>query len=249
MVEVIVMVYNERMLLPFFLDHYRWADKIHVIIDEDTTDNSEEICKEYENVVTSHYKFPDMLNASLLSEAVNNVATICKDWIIAVDCDEFIFHKEHKNVKKFLEEQATKKKMVADFYEVFRHRSEADLDYSKPALFQRRHGNPKLGVSYGIQLYHKPIIAKRELNPTWTAGKHRLRVDGRYAIAQSKERLLGAHWSMADPDVAVYRRIKNMKERMSDHDTSLGMGKQHFNITEEEIRKECERWLDAPQLF
>jgi hypothetical protein len=50
---------------------------------------------------------------------------------------------------------------------------------------------------------------------------------------------------MADPSLAIDRRIKN-KARMSERNKELGMGYQHWDVTEEWIRAECDRHLDDP---
>ncbi len=42
-VEIITSVYNEEFLLPFFLKHYSWVDKINIIYDQDSNDNTLQI--------------------------------------------------------------------------------------------------------------------------------------------------------------------------------------------------------------
>ncbi len=59
----------------------------------------------------------------------------------------------------------------------------------------------------------------------------------------------GAHWKMADPELAIVRRIINGKNRQSQNNLSGGYQVQDHFITEEEIRAECEAHLDDTVLF
>jgi hypothetical protein len=56
---------------------------------------------------------------------------------------------------------------------------------------------------------------------------------------------MGTHWTMADPSIAVVRRMRN-KARQSERHKRLKYGWQNTNVTEEWIRKECLRHLDDP---
>ena len=247
MIEVITMVYNEEKLLPLFLDHYKWADRVHVIIDEDTTDNSMEIAQSrHMNTSVYSYKFPDMMDDELKVKVINHIAKNCTDWIIVVDADEFIFHPEHRPLKHYLEHECLGNAVNVAFYEVFRNRKENDLDYTQPALFQRRYGNPVIGQSYGIDLFTKPIVVKREINPVWAPGNHVVTGD---KIIWSYDKLYGAHWSMADVDIAIERRIAGRKLRQSKNNLAKGLTYQHWDVKEESIRAECTKMLDAPLLF
>jgi len=50
-IAAVTMVYNEAMLLPYFLRHYSYLDEIHVLYETDTTDNSLDILQQATNVV------------------------------------------------------------------------------------------------------------------------------------------------------------------------------------------------------
>ncbi|MCX6007822.1 MAG: hypothetical protein NTZ34_11280, partial [Chloroflexi bacterium] len=56
---------------------------------------------------------------------------------------------------------------------------------------------------------------------------------------------LGAHWQMADPSIAVDRRMK-CRARMSERNKALGMAWHNYNVTGEGIRAECDCHLDDP---
>jgi hypothetical protein len=39
-VETTTCVYNEEFLIPFYLNHYSWVDRINILFDVDTNDKS-----------------------------------------------------------------------------------------------------------------------------------------------------------------------------------------------------------------
>jgi 2-polyprenyl-3-methyl-5-hydroxy-6-metoxy-1,4-benzoquinol methylase len=61
----------------------------------------------------------------------------------------------------------------------------------------------------------------------------------------SPEFYAGVHWMMADPSVALDRRMKR-RARQSDKNKAHGFGIHVWNVTEESIRAECTRHLDDP---
>jgi glycosyltransferase involved in cell wall biosynthesis len=248
-IAVVTAWHNEAMLAPFFLSHYAYADKIHIIVGDDTTDNSLEICAKHKNVGIEMYTFPgglldDILKAKKMSEAV---ARQRADWVYCVDADEFIFPEGGENPREVLGRQ-TGNVMYAKMWNVYRHRTDSDLDPSLPAVPQRRHGNPSFDTpgAYKTQ-YIKPIIVRPEYGFDWYPGNHMLRYHPKMDVCA--ESFAGAHWQMADERIAVARRIKGMKERLSETNLKYGMGDQSFDLTEEKIHDECERHLDDPILF
>ena len=71
-IDIITMWYNEAMLAPFFLNHYSYADTIHILLDEEVTDNTQKIAEEYENVRIVPVRFPDKLDDILKIEKINS---------------------------------------------------------------------------------------------------------------------------------------------------------------------------------
>ena len=243
------MWYNEAFLAPFFLSHYSYVDKIHVIMDSDTTDGSREICSRYPNVEVEDFSFPggkidDIIKAKKMSDSVAKQKT---DWAYAVDADEFVFPMDGENPEDVLLRQ-TGNLLYARMWNVYRHRTDKDLDPTQPTIWQRRHGNADHSTpgAYKTQ-YVKPIIVKPELGFEWYAGSHMCKHNKNMVVAE--ESFLGAHWTMADEKMAIDRRILGRRDRISETNKKFGMGEHNFSITEEEIRAECERHLDDPQLF
>ena len=245
-INIVTMWYNEAFLAPFFLSHYSYVDKIHLLLDTDTDDETREICDRYVNVEIEDFTFPDMMDDILKIQKINDVvSSIDCNWVFAVDADEFIFPKNDENPRDVLSRQ-TANLLHAKMWQVYRHRTDGDLDPSKPTIYQRRHGDPDMihGMNY---LYNKPIIAKPETGIEWLPGCHKHKRNEK--IVRSNEHFLGVHWAMADVEMAIERKIKGRKERQSKINVQKRLSIHLQTATEEAIRKECEEHLDDPLLF
>jgi hypothetical protein len=243
------MWHNEALIAPYFLNHYAYADKIHLIMGKDTTDESRDICAGYPNVEIEDFTFPDMLindiiKSKKMSTAVAGQGT---DWAYAVDSDEFVFPANGESPQDVLGRQ-TGNLLYAKLWMVYRHKADSDLDPTKPPVYQRRHGNPSFATpgAYKTQ-YIKPIIVRPSLGVEWYPGCHMCKYTP--GLNVSDESFLGVHWNMADERIAVSRRVDGRRGRMSADNIRFGMGEQDFNVTEEEIRAECKSHLHDPQLF
>lgn len=245
-IAVISMWYNEAFLAPFFLSHYGCVEEIRIIIDSDTDDDTRQICSEYPNVKTEEFTYPEMYDCRLHIEKMNSVASrLDCDWIIAVDADEFIFPETYEHGKEFLKRQKGNL-LYAKMWQVYRHRTDSDLDPTKPAIWQRRHGDSHPPDRIERQ-YNKPIVVKPEARIVWKLGFHSYhKNDG---VKAAEERFIGAHWKMADIGMAIERRIKGRRQRQSNRNLERGWSRQDHHITEEQIRKECECHLDDPKVF
>jgi len=234
--SVLTIWYNEEELAPFFFKHYKdLVDEIIVIIDADTNDSTREICKK-EGAIIKEFKFPDGFDDLLKRDRPNEeLKNIKSDWVIGVDADEFIFAPHSIDIKPFLEEAD---KFGADlvnvsFANVYKHETEGELDINKPILLQRQYGTfdiPEWGENGNIKAsVVKPIVC-------WNVGFHSA---FKWKRVYDKN-LFGVHWEMADPDLAIKRRIYGRRLRMSKRNKELGMSWHNWNITEKQIIKECE---------
>jgi hypothetical protein len=232
--------HNEAFLAPFFLNHYAWADRIHLIIGEDTTDATRAICSRYRNTWVEQFTFPDkLLNDTLKIKKFNEVVPqLDCDWAIALDADEFIFAPHDEDPREFLSRQ-TGNLLYAEMWQAWRHVSESNLDPSKPALGQRRHGT--------TQAHHiKPIIVRPETRIVWQPGHHGYLRNGR--IHPSPHVFLGAHWGMADADMAIARYIDGRAKRMSEENLRKHHGFHTLGLTAESIRQLCTEHAHDPLL-
>ena len=256
-VEVITCMYNEQFLLPFFLKHYDWVDKINVIYDQDSNDNTLEMLKANPKVNVIPFKFPDMMDELLKVKKINEVYKNLRgcNRILLVDADEFIF------IDRYRLESLKFPVVNVKLFDVYRHISESDLDPNKPAREQRSHG-------VFVEIYNKPIIAKAELDIEWRIGNHSIMrrdlkhadrkiiikklknyvVNQRFAVAYDCG-VIGAHWANADSCFCVERRIKGRRDRQSKVNLEHKFTYQHHNISEESVLAECKMHENDPKVF
>lgn len=255
-INLISMWYNEEFLAPFFLNHYKWVDKIHLIIDSDTNDNTLEIIRSYNNVEIEFFKFPDMMDDKLKVNKINNVycSIFDADYVIVVDSDEFIFCNDpHKSVKDHIS-QTMKDIYFVNFWQIYKHEDDNPLDPTIPVYEQRLHGDPNMDDPFNV-LYVKPIVVKAGKNIYWGVGNHEVIYDNRNFLwrdrdiesmnqkniaSNQKDMLQGSHWKLVDLDQTITRRITNRKNRQSKVNLAEGLTYQYHSITEADIIKEYE---------
>lgn len=247
-VELVTAWYNEEILAPIFLTHYKWVDRIHILLDADTNDNTRHFINEANNVNVLDITYPDGIDWMIKSACVNTVALALKcDWVIAVDADEFIWFKGYHpyETKQVLEKQ-TGTVIRAELHNVYRHKTDEKLlPYILP-IHQRRHGNPIAGESYDQKHYIKPCVVKPEARVRWSCGCHG--IEDAKNIIMNDLSMIGAHWCMADPDLAISRRLQQ-RARQSESNKLLNHGYQNFDITKEKILEECQAHLNDPVIF
>lgn len=241
-IEVISFFYNESFMAPFFLNHYSYADKITVLYDDATTDNTREIISNYPNAQIVPFTFPNLFDDVLKVETIRDyyLHSEC-DWVIIPDSDEFVFCDD---LHEFLSRQVSDIVRVR-LYQVYRHANEKDLDPSIPIYLQRRHGDPdviKGQNSHGT----KPIIARRGRRVHWMPGIHSVWNPHRHTFAD--ETLIGAHWCMADPCFSIDRRMRGMY-RQGENNKKARMSYHNDFVDPELVRQECEQHRYDKELF
>jgi hypothetical protein len=231
-IETISFAYNEEFLLPFYLKHYDFVDKINIFYDVDSTDNSLNILKNNNKVNIIEHKFPDMMDDVMRKNIINDYYKKLKcDIVLNVDCDEFIFC-NRKEISRLIGPVTNVK-----FGHVFRHPTEKDLNPDLPLKMQRSYGVTSLDSA-------KPIIARTGLNLSWDVGNHYV---GGCRI--NNEDVLGAHWADADLGFCLNRRLNNRKCRFSKNNHTSRLGYHNFDITEEAIINNCESHKNDKQLW
>jgi hypothetical protein len=224
-VEVITCMYNEEFLAPFFLSHYSWADKITVLLDTATSDRTGEILCADLGVSIIPFLMPDGMDDGEKSRQISQTyRQSTADWVIIADADEFIFIGKDDLAK--IDDQYNVAAVA--LHSVYRHRTEADLDQTRPIKEQRRHG-------YLDPVYIKPSIARGGLDISWGPGHHE--IEG--ALNQYPTAFVGAHWANADPCFCVQRRIRGRRDRQSAVNFLNGWSTQNHYITEADVLNEC----------
>ena len=240
-IAVVTTMYNEEILAPLFFRHYDWADEIHVLYDVDSNDSTKDICKSF-GAHIHELKFPDMMNAGIKQMELNKVfASLITDWGIMVDADEFVFAKE-ESVNMFLHDIPwAMSRVSAWLWNAYRHTTDSDIDNS-PVLWQRRHGDLNFKDWYNKH-YIKSCIARPNHFSDFNIGCHDFNPN------PHMPHLIGTHWKMADPELAIIRRIKNGRDRQSKVNREMNWQCHDFHITEEQIRAECKAHENDPLLF
>lgn len=239
-IKVLTHWYNEADIAHFFLRHYSFADEIHIAIDDATTDNSEEICRRYDNVHLTHISYPWGFDDVEVTKKIGSEIDTEKDvdWMFIVDSDELIFAPEDENMRHFLERQ-TGNIVKVDLYQVYRNVKDSDLNPGLPAKWQRRHGNPAIH-------YEKPIVLKPETKAQFVPGQHYTK-SGKLRFCN--EHLMGAHWQVMEPDWAIKRLLLNRAPRMSEERLKQGYAVHYSAMTAESLTAECEAHKNDPKLW
>ena len=92
MLTIYTITYNEKLVLPHFIKWYRsrFADCTIVVYDNESTDNTEQIAIE-NNCEMVTYSTDNKLSDSAYLKIKNNAwKQADTDWVMVVDCDEFV---------------------------------------------------------------------------------------------------------------------------------------------------------------
>lgn len=261
-IAVITSVYNEASLIPFFLSHYSFADKIFVLFGK-STDNSEALLRADPRVVIIPLDMPEGIDDGKKTAAINAAIVECEGtyaWCIVVDSDELVWPKEWTYflstrrfevpwpVGRYLATVPPRDDyLVACMWQVFRHESDRDLNVKKtPVLLQRRHGDPDR-TGPDNRWYCKPVILRMGRGLALGLGNHYLTAPA--GARCSALRFDGAHWAQADPSFAVERRIEGRTKRVSAENRKNGWGCGVYGLTEAGILHGLAEHRKDPQVF
>ena len=257
-IELITVWYNEAFLAPFFLDYYRWVDRIHILLDADTDDDTEAIAARYPNVSVEKFCFPDMMDDLIKSRKINEKyrSITDADYIIVVDSDEFIVCNRLEDLIKAHIAAKGKSLYFATMWQVYQHQTEGILDAAKPVMQQRRHGDPTI-ANCNI----KPTIARTGLDLVWGVGNHSVVLDGKPVswltpnaasmaklgvAVQPSDLLQGAHWRLFDLDQVIIRRTRNRTARQSRVNLATNLSSHLHKTSAEAIRNEYQQMKTCP---
>lgn len=231
--NIITMWHNEEYLAPLFLNHYAAVDQIIIILDDCTDGSRDHIAQSTAPCEVLEVKtggLDDIMKAQILSDVLNIKNHMPR---AVVDSDEFIYSVNDIPI-------APGCVYSVGLWEVFRNEKDSDIDRALPPLQQRVYGNETCGQCFGQDHFVKPIIFGPGIIARLAPGNHSLVgpsevIDGQFE---------GAHWAMADPELAIQRRLTK-RARMSKVNYDNGLTSHDWNITEEVIRAECEQMKDS----
>jgi glycosyltransferase involved in cell wall biosynthesis len=223
--------YNEKDILPYFLNHYsKIVDKI-VVFENQSTDNSVEILKSFKGceIEIRDYNTNNQIQDDTLMWTKNNCwKDDNSDYIIVLDIDEFLYH---PNLREFIESnpkidyfRPVGYDMVSDgvptdytkqIYEIIREGA-FSINYSKNVLFKRKFVT-ETGFGYGAHSAHyrgkKPLIEY---------------------VSNGALKLL--HYKCIDLEYVIEKH-KHYGERRSEFNKKLGLGL-HYDFTREQIESD-----------
>jgi len=247
MIYVITAWYNEQSLANLFLSHYCFADKIIILLDESNNDDSLEIINNYKNTEVRRLSMPhgmdDALKQFQINETYNSI-TAKDSWVIIVDADEFVYLPQ-QGLKEYLS-QIESDVVKVDYYQIYQHKTENSLDLNLPVFSQRRYGKKTVNLKAS---WEKPCIARTLKSLKWAPGHHDVMSNNIPPCRIDNKLLLGAHWAMAEVDLAIARRILGRRNRMSPSNLQRGFSHHNFKITEQDIIDECRQNNDCPLIF
>jgi len=251
MITVITAWYNEEFLASLFLRHYSFADRIVVLLDEGTSDNTIDMMTGFRmrnigndipdiDIDIKVLKMPDGMDDKLKQKQINDeYKSIDDGWVIIVDADEFISIPD-QGLDEYLN-MVTADVVKVDYFQMYQHKTEIPLNRTEPIFFQRSHGKRN-----GFERWKKPSVVRAGKGFAWSVGHHEIDADKEQIYS---EMLSGAHLYMSDVDLAIERRIYGRKNRMSKVNYKSGLSAHNFNITEQDIIDECIKNMDCPKVF
>lgn len=152
-IEVHIVCYNEELILPYALRHYKTFASRIIVHDGGSTDRSKSICEELSAEV-KHWETGGQINDELL-RILKETCWLKSDaeWVIVVDADEIVYFPN--GIENTLAQHAKMKTPVVkcrgfemesgflpttdgQIYEEINHGAPDDRWYSKPCLIQRR---------------------------------------------------------------------------------------------------------------
>ena len=199
-IHVFTIVWNEKVMLPFFLRHYEtFADRIFVI-DNGSTDKTAEIAKAHDKVTLLNfdcvYKFDnDSFEYDFnkfFTDSSKKYSRGVADWVMCVDADEFIYHPDMKNHLD-LERKKGVRIIKPTAYQM--------VSKKNPETTGQIYEECFLGVrSRG---YDKPVIFDPKLDMVFGVGRHKLISPG--GVKQTRAKLSLLHYRYISRDYFIER--------------------------------------------
>jgi len=224
MIEVISFFYNEEYLLPHYLKHYSYVDKITAFYDESSTDNTLKILESEPKVRIFPFKFADGLNETEKIYMINRAYRKSKaKYCIVADADEFVFRPcfMFRNIY---------------FCRLWQMVGDGELEIDIPIKDQLCYG-------YYDRLYLKPSIVKTGKRFKFKEGHHQVT---RFHVKKYPffNIVDGLHLNMISYDFYRNRMLKNRIPRQSKYNIEKGFSRQFTNRSEAEVARKYKEALD-----
>lgn len=220
---IYTITYNEQLMLPFFIEHYRMRfPGCHIVIyDNESTDDTVKIAKAAGCEVRLNLSGGRIINRQYLQIKNTCWCEAETDWVLVCDCDELL-----DITAAALAEESNKgvSAIRAKAYNMVNLNNDLNLK----------------GITYGVrsESYDKLYLFKRTAitDINYAPGAHTCSPKGR--VQYSKLAYILRHYKYINPDYMVARHAEFAK-RLSDEDNSRGYGG-HYHYGETRIREEFE---------
>lgn len=223
MITVYGICYNEQIMLPFFIAHYRmmFPGCEIIIYDNESTDASPDIAKQMGCKVipfSTNNTLSDRTYLEIKNKVWKSAAT---DWVLLADIDEHLYINE----SSLREEE--KNHVTVITAEGFNMCSDDDNEFYSPFDIKKGVRAPSYDKLY---LFNKRYV--KEIN--YLYGCHKAQPMG--AVKFSSTHYVCKHYKYYNLPFMIGRHAE-FGRRMSDHNKKLGLGG-HYLYTPEEIKKE-----------
>jgi hypothetical protein len=220
-ITIYTITYNEEIVLPFFIEHYRknFPNCRIVIYDNESTDSTVEIAKK-NNCEVILYNTNNQISDRTYLDIKNNCWLNSKThWNIICDCDEFCDITEHKIIE---EDKKNVSIINLSGYDM------VNLSDDENSIQIR-----ELTNGYKNNFYNKSLIFNKEkiLSINYEPGCHKANPIGVINYSDVDFKLL--HYKYIGMNYLVLR-YELFENRLSDENKKLGWGV-HYRQTKEKI--------------
>lgn len=222
-ITVFALCYNEAMMLPYFVRHYRFlfpGCKI-VLYDNESTDQSVKIAGQLDCEVRTFETGGKLSDETYLAIKNNCWKTAETDWVLICDVDEHCLIS-----RPALRDEAERGSTLIKFEGWNMVNLKDDLEIANIRNGVRA---PSYDKAY---LFNRKAI--QEINYAW--GCHKAYPVGN--VKHSLKTYLCKHYKYINIDYMI-KRHAHYAERMSDHNKKLGLGG-HYEYPPDKIRAEFE---------
>lgn len=215
MITIHTLTYNEEVLLPFFIEHYRknFPNCIIKIYDNESTDNTCNIAKE-NNCEVITYNSNNTLSDEIYLDIKNNVwKNSTTDWNLVCDVDELCIINQNN-----LEEEELINTTIIRFQ-----------SYDMVNMSDNPENIELKQISYGVRhpLYDKDLLFNKKFvsQINYQPGCHRSNPIGIIKYSNTEYKML--HYKYIGENFVV-KRYEHFKQRMSEKNKKLGWGYQYL---------------------
>lgn len=225
MVTIYTLTYNEEVLIPFFISHYKknFPNCKIIIYDNESTDRTVEIAKEMGCEIRTYLTGNKLSDTDYLKIKNNVWKESSTDWVIVCDCDELI----SLNQNELINEENNKTNIIKPIgYSIMNHNEDFKVDelsmgfrdygFDKCVLFNKKfieeinygpgchqcNPLPKNGESIKFNTNEYKLLHYKYLSPTYTVNRHKM--FGDRLSEENKQRGWGIHYTFSSESIIKF---------------------------------------------